>query len=130
MDNNQADPKPDADAPAPEVDQMKMQMLMQQIRDNQNLSVAVLAGAVAALVGAAVWAAITVATNWQIGFMAIGIGFLVGFYVAMILSLAGIIVLFGTARHLGPKVNRAMLGMSVVALACFGFYQLWLGVLG
>ena len=59
-----------------------------------------------------------------------GIGFLVGFYVAMIATLAGIIVLFGTARHLGPKVNRAMLGMSVVALACFGFYQLWLGVLG
>ena len=58
-----------------------------------------------------------------------GIGFLVGFYVAMILSLAGIIILFGTARRLGPKVNRAMLGMSVVTLACFGFYQLWLGVL-
>ncbi len=59
-----------------------------------------------------------------------GVGFLVGFYAAMILSLAGIIVLFGTARHLGPKVNRAMLGMSVIALACFGFYQLWLGVSG
>ena len=57
-----------------------------------------------------------------------GIGFLAGFYVAMILSLAGIIILFGTARRLGPKVNRAMLGMSVVALACFGLYQLWLGV--
>ncbi len=59
-----------------------------------------------------------------------GIAFLVGFYVAMILTLAGIIILFGTARHLGPKVNRAMLGMSVVALACFGLYQLWLGVSG
>jgi threonine/homoserine/homoserine lactone efflux protein len=57
-----------------------------------------------------------------------GIGFLTGFYVAMIVSLAGIILLFGTARHLGPKVNRAMLGISVVALACFGLYQLWLGV--
>jgi len=57
-----------------------------------------------------------------------GIGFLVGFYAAMILTLSGIIVLFGTARHLGPKVNRAMLGTSVVALACFGFYQLWLGM--
>jgi threonine/homoserine/homoserine lactone efflux protein len=59
-----------------------------------------------------------------------GVGFLVGFYVAMTLSLGGIIMLFGTARHLGPKVNRAMLGMSVVALACFGLYQLWLGVSG
>jgi threonine/homoserine/homoserine lactone efflux protein len=59
-----------------------------------------------------------------------GVGFLVGFYLAMVLSLAGIIILFGTARQLGPKVNRAMLGMSVVALACFGLYQLWLGVSG
>jgi threonine/homoserine/homoserine lactone efflux protein len=59
-----------------------------------------------------------------------GSGFLVGFYAAMILTLAGIIVLFGTARHLGPKVNRAMLGMSVIALACFGLYQLWLGISG
>jgi threonine/homoserine/homoserine lactone efflux protein len=59
-----------------------------------------------------------------------GIGFLIGFYLAMTLSLAGIIVLFGTARHLGPKMNRAMLGMSVVALAAFGLYQLWLGVSG
>ncbi len=59
-----------------------------------------------------------------------GMGFLAGFYLAMILTLAGIIVLFGAARRLGPKVNRAMLGTSVVALACFGLYQLWLGVLG
>jgi len=59
-----------------------------------------------------------------------GIGFLIGFYMAMILSLAGTIILFGAARHLGPKVNRAMLGMSVVALACFGFYQLWRGISG
>jgi threonine/homoserine/homoserine lactone efflux protein len=59
-----------------------------------------------------------------------GVAFLVGFYGAMILSLSGIIILFGTARHLGPKVNRALLGMSVVALVCFALYQLWLGVCG
>ncbi len=59
-----------------------------------------------------------------------GIGFLAGFYAALTVSLAGIIILFGTARHLGPKVNRAMLAMLVVALACFGAYQLWLGMSG
>ncbi len=57
-----------------------------------------------------------------------GISFLVGFYVTMIASLGGIILLFGTARQLGPKVNRALLGISAVALACFGLYQLWLGI--
>ena len=81
MDTNQSEPQPESNVPAPEIDPMKMQMLMQQISDNQNLSLAVLGGSAAALVGAAVWAAVTVATNWQIGFMAVGIGFLVGYVV-------------------------------------------------
>jgi len=59
-----------------------------------------------------------------------GIGFLVGFYVTIILGLAGIILLFGLARELGPKVNRALIGISAIALLCFGLYQLWLGITG
>jgi threonine/homoserine/homoserine lactone efflux protein len=57
-----------------------------------------------------------------------GIGFLIGFYVAMVGSLVGIIVLFGTARQLGPRVNRALLGISAIVLAGFGLRQLWLGL--
>jgi threonine/homoserine/homoserine lactone efflux protein len=57
-----------------------------------------------------------------------GIALLAGFYVTMILSLCGIIILFGVARQLGPRVNRALLGISAFALFCFGVYQLWLGV--
>ena len=59
-----------------------------------------------------------------------GVGFLFGFYLALALTLAGLILLFGTARQLGPKVNRALLGVSAVALLGFGLYQLWLGVSG
>jgi threonine/homoserine/homoserine lactone efflux protein len=59
-----------------------------------------------------------------------GVGFLAGFYVAMVTSLGGIILLFAAARRLGPRVNRALLGISAMALACFGLYQLWLGILG
>lgn len=59
-----------------------------------------------------------------------GIGLLVGFYAAMVTGLASIILLFGTARQLGPKVNRALLGASALGLACFGLYQLWLGICG
>ncbi len=58
-----------------------------------------------------------------------GIGFFLGFYLAMILSLASIIILFGPTRHLGPKVSRAMLGIATIALAGFGAYQLWLGIM-
>lgn len=56
-----------------------------------------------------------------------GISLLVGFYVTMILSLAGIIIVFGSARQMGPRVSHALLGISAIALFCFGFYQLWLG---
>ena len=59
-----------------------------------------------------------------------GVAFLAGFYAAMVGSLAGIILLFGTARQLGPRVNRVLLGVSAVALACFGLFQLWLGIAG
>ncbi|HSM70222.1 MAG TPA: LysE family transporter [Anaerolineales bacterium] len=59
-----------------------------------------------------------------------GIGLLLGFYVTIILALSAIIIVFGSARQLGPKFNRALLGVSAVALFCFGLYQLWLGITG
>jgi hypothetical protein len=57
-----------------------------------------------------------------------GIGFLGGFYLTLISSLVAIIIVFGTAQKLGPRVTRALLGMSVLALILFGLYQLWRGV--
>jgi threonine/homoserine/homoserine lactone efflux protein len=57
-----------------------------------------------------------------------GLAFLAGFYAAMIGCLALIIILFGTARRLGPMVTRVLLGLSIIALAGFGLYQLWLGL--
>ncbi len=58
------------------------------------------------------------------------ISFMLGFYVTMVLILCTIIILFGAARQLGNKVNRALLGISVIALFCFGLYQLWFGING
>jgi threonine/homoserine/homoserine lactone efflux protein len=59
-----------------------------------------------------------------------GIGFLAGFYFTMISSLAAIILVFGIASRVGPKVNKILLAVSTIALFCFGLYQLWLGVIG
>ena len=56
-----------------------------------------------------------------------GVSFLLGFYIAMILSLGAIVILFGSARQFGPQVNRALLGISAIGLLFFGLYQLWLG---
>lgn len=49
-----------------------------------NLPLGALAGLGAAIAGAAIWAAITAATEYQIGWMAIGVGFLVGFAVRLV----------------------------------------------
>ena len=54
------------------------QRAMEFFREEQNLAMAVIYGLFAALAGAAVWAGVTIATEYQIGWMAIGIGFLVG----------------------------------------------------
>jgi len=59
-----------------------------------------------------------------------GLGFIVGFFVSLIFSLSAIVVVFGTARRFGPKANRTLLGISAVALFCFGLYQLWRGMMG
>ena len=59
-----------------------------------------------------------------------GVALLAGFYGTMVLSLAGTIVLFAAARNLGPRVTRVLIGLSSVALACFGCYLLWSGIGG
>ena len=63
------------------VDPLILQAAMQRIRSEQNLVLAVLAGGAAALLGASIWAAITMAIDYQIGWMAVGVGFLVGYAV-------------------------------------------------
>ena len=65
--------------------------------------------------------------GWQAA-PAFGIAFLVGFYTIMVGALVGIILLFGLARPLGPQVNRAILGISVLALTLFGLLQLYRAV--
>jgi threonine/homoserine/homoserine lactone efflux protein len=57
-----------------------------------------------------------------------GVALLISFYCTMVLSLMGIIILFGLARNLGPKVTRVILSISAIALAGFGIYQLWQGI--
>ena len=57
-----------------------------------------------------------------------GIAMIIGFYLTMILTLAGIIILFGFARKFGPKVSKLLIGLSSIVLFVFGIYQLWLGI--
>lgn len=59
----------------------------------------------------------------------LGLAFLGGFYLALIGGMLLLILVFGAARNLGPRVSRAMLGVSAIALLGFGAYQLWQGLL-
>ncbi|MCD8080959.1 MAG: hypothetical protein LUF04_11320 [Bacteroides sp.] len=54
---------------------------VEELLREENLPMGLLAGWVAALSGAAVWAAVSVATGYQIGYMAVGMGLLVGFMI-------------------------------------------------
>ena len=65
----------------PKINEQQLNLLMSQMQSEQNLPMAVLGGLVAALAGAIIWAIITAATDYQIGWMAVGVGFLVGFSV-------------------------------------------------
>lgn len=65
---------------------------------DQNLLLGIVSGLVAAVIGAAIWAVVTVATKYQIGWMAVGIGFLVGFAVRAMGK--GVTPIFGVAAAL------------------------------
>lgn len=54
---------------------------------------------------------------------------LLAFYAVLIGGLLGIMALFGAARQLGERVSRILLGLTVLALAGFGLFQIGRAVL-
>jgi threonine/homoserine/homoserine lactone efflux protein len=50
------------------------------------------------------------------------------FYFGMIGVNLAVVMLFGQAARFGNAVRKGMLGISVLVLAGFGFYQLWMGI--
>ncbi len=53
---------------------------------------------------------------------------LIAFYATLVATMIGIVLLFGAAARLGPRVNRSLVGLAAAALAVFGGYALWLGL--
>ena len=78
MEEAQAEAQP---VDEPVITDHQAQMAFEGFQSEQNLTMGTLAGLIASLAGAGVWAAATILTGYQIGFMAIGIGILVGFAV-------------------------------------------------
>ena len=98
-----ADTTPDAQDQV-QLDPFKVRHFHEHIRSEQNLSLALFAGIGAALIGASAWAMVTVVTSFQIGWMAMGVGFLVGWAV----------------RRFGQGIDKTfgMIGAAMALIGC------------
>lgn len=104
MEDDDLSEKTVLDRPAT-ISEPEMLMAMERLRAEQHLVMGILAGLLAAVLGAALWAMATIVTGYQIGWLAIGIGFVVGAAIGMvgkgidrIFGIAGaVIALFGCA---------------------------------
>jgi hypothetical protein len=100
------------------IDRSQVEYLKQRLESEQNLPLGVVAGAVASLAGAGIWAGVTVATDYQIGIMAIGIGFLVGFGVrALGKGITNIFGIIGAAFSLLGCALGNLLAVSAMVAA-------------
>jgi threonine/homoserine/homoserine lactone efflux protein len=57
-----------------------------------------------------------------------GVVLLFAFYGSMVIYSIGLTGLFAATRNFGPRIIRISVGISVIAFAAFGFYQLWAGI--
>jgi hypothetical protein len=74
---SQSEPPPPT-ADEPKYDEEAMGKYLEELRKEQNLLAGTAVATAGMVAGAILWAAVTYATKFQIGFMAIGIGILVG----------------------------------------------------
>ena len=68
----------------PQVPNPALKLTLAVLRSETNLAMGVFAGFVAAIAGAAAWGVVIAYAEYQIGWMAIGIGFIVGFAVRIV----------------------------------------------
>lgn len=93
----------------------------------KNAPIAISYGLAAALVGAALWAAITLATNFQIGFMAVGVGLLCGFAVGRFAGGVGPVfgAIGGASALFGCLLGNLWSAFGAIAHeADVGFFQI------
>jgi len=91
MESNTQSPK----EPKFQISEQMIQARMENFRFEQNIGLGIIGGSIGGLIGAAVWAAITYFTEYQLGLLAIGVGFLVGYGVRKLGK--GIDKIFGVA---------------------------------
>lgn len=96
----QKDEKLEAVAPIPNPEVLSATASREQLLAEENFPVGILCGVVACLVGAIAWGLISVSTGYQMGYMAIGVGFLVGLAMRMGKGVRPIFGMIGAALAL------------------------------
>lgn len=94
------DEKLEAVAPTPDPEIFAGRLSREQLLAEENLPVGTLCGVIACLVGAIAWGLVSVSTGYQIGYMAIGVGFLVGLAVRIGKGVRPIFGIIGAALAL------------------------------
>ena len=103
------------------LDQHKLQMLTQKYQNEQNLSMGILAGFGAAFAGAVIWALVSFFTGYQIGWMAIGVGFVVGFAIKTVGK--GIDISFGIAGAVISLIGCALGNLLTICISIAAYQE-------
>lgn len=112
MENDELKPQPATEHPA-QISEPELLLAMERLRARQNLGLAIVAGMFAAIAGAVIWALATIATGYQIGWLAIIVGVLVG--MAVRIAGNGIDRIFGITGALLSLVGCALGNLLTVA---------------
>jgi hypothetical protein len=79
---------------------------LQAETENPKVIVALLVGVVAALAASLIWYAVVAITDYKLGIIAVGVGWLIGQA-----------VVFGSGRKRGPALQAISVGITIVAMA-------------
>lgn len=113
---------PPSNDPTPGPAPISTAVPLEVLRAEQNLPMGVLGALGAALIGAVLWAVVSVATGYQIGYMAVAVGFLVGYANRMLGK--GIDNIFGIVGAVCALIGCLLGNLFTV----FGYLQKDLGV--
>jgi hypothetical protein len=97
---------PAIDSGEPPLTDLEARMALDVLRSEQNLVNGAAAGLVVCVVAAGIWATVTILTGYQVGWIAIGIGFVVGY--AIQLTGKGIDQAFGITGGVFALVGCAL----------------------
>jgi len=99
-----------------EITEHQMQSFLTKLKAEERLPLGIIAGIISCILSTVIWAAVTYFSGYQIGYMAIGVGFLVGY--AIRIAGNGISLIYAIMGALFSLIGCALGNL----LAIFGFF--------